>query len=93
MACWTKWVSADLALAIGEIGPVSGYAVEYQGTTVSMMSMEARMTLYWRHDNRRRGSGLVAPDQTTFDYVKRPTLRAAKRISSARILDNFGQRQ
>jgi 3-isopropylmalate/(R)-2-methylmalate dehydratase large subunit len=69
-----EWVSAkDVALAIiGKLGPggASGYAVEYRGTTVSMMSMEARMTLCNMTIEAGARIGLVAPDQTTFDYVK-----------------------
>lgn len=63
----------DIALAliarIGSNGAV-GYAVEYVGPAVSAMSMAQRMTLCNMTIEAGSRIGLVAPDQTTFDYVR-----------------------
>lgn len=62
----------DIALAliarIGANGAV-GYAVEYTGPALSAMSMAARMTLCNMTIEAGSRIGLVAPDDTTFDYV------------------------
>ncbi len=69
----SQWISAkDIALAvINALGPggATGYAVEYRGSTVAAMSMEARMTLCNMTIEAGARIGLVAPDQTTFDYI------------------------
>lgn len=69
----SEWVSAkDLALAIIErMGPggATGYAPEYRGSVVRAMSMEARMTLCNMTIEAGARIGLIAPDQTTFDYI------------------------
>jgi 3-isopropylmalate/(R)-2-methylmalate dehydratase large subunit len=68
-----KFVSAkDVALAvIAALGPggAAGHAVEYLGSTIGAMSMEARMTLCNMTIEAGSRVGLVAPDQTTFDYI------------------------
>lgn len=48
----------------------SGYAMEFFGDTIANMSMEERMTLCNMSIEGGAKVGLVAPDQTTFDYVK-----------------------
>jgi len=63
----------DLALyIIGRIGTAggTGYAVEYTGRAIKALSMEGRMTLCNMTIEAGARSGLVAPDETTFDYVK-----------------------
>ena len=63
----------DLALAlIGRIGAggAVGHAIEYAGTTVTAMSMEARMTLCNMSIEAGSRTGLVAPDETTFAWVE-----------------------
>lgn len=63
----------DLALAlIAEVGTSGGqgYAVEYRGPAISQMSMEARMTLCNMSIEWGAKVGLIAPDQTTFDYLQ-----------------------
>lgn len=63
----------DLALAlIAQIGTSGGqgYAVEYRGPVIEKMSMEARMTLCNMSIEWGAKVGLVAPDQTTFDYLE-----------------------
>lgn len=70
----SEWVSAkDLALAIiKQLGPggASGYAIEYRGPVIAAMSMEARMTLCNMSIEAGARVGLIAPDQTTFDYIR-----------------------
>jgi 3-isopropylmalate/(R)-2-methylmalate dehydratase large subunit len=69
----SPWVSAkDVALAvIAALGPggAAGHALEYRGAAVAAMSMEARMTLCNMTIEAGARIGLVAPDQTTFDYL------------------------
>lgn len=63
----------DLALAfIGQIGSdgATGYAVEYTGEAVRGLSMEGRMTLCNLTIEAGARTGMVAPDEKTFAYVK-----------------------
>jgi 3-isopropylmalate/(R)-2-methylmalate dehydratase large subunit len=63
----------DLALAfIGQMGSggATGYAVEYVGKAVRGLSMDGRMTLCNLTIEAGARTGLVAPDETTFAYVK-----------------------
>jgi 3-isopropylmalate/(R)-2-methylmalate dehydratase large subunit len=63
----------DFALAvIGEIGTAggTGYVIEYAGEAVRALSMEGRMTLCNLTIEAGARAGLVAPDQTTFDYMR-----------------------
>jgi len=47
-----------------------GHAIEYAGTTIEALSMEGRMTLCNLSIEGGARFGMIAPDQTTFDYVK-----------------------
>src|SRR5260370_5571016 len=47
-----------------------GYAVEFAGTTIASLSAEARMTLCNMTVEAGARAALIAPDQTTFDYVR-----------------------
>ena len=63
----------DLALTIiAEIGTAgaTGYAIEFIGSTISQMSMEARMTLCNMAIEAGARTGLVAVDDVTLDYLK-----------------------
>jgi 3-isopropylmalate/(R)-2-methylmalate dehydratase large subunit len=63
----------DIILAlIGRIGTSGGvgYAIEYAGETVSSLSMEQRMTLCNMTIEAGARVGLIAPDETTYNYVK-----------------------
>lgn len=63
----------DMALAmIAEIGADGGqsYAVEFAGEAVRALSMEARMTLCNMSIEAGARFGMVAPDETTFDWIK-----------------------
>ena len=63
----------DLALGIiGSIGTdgATGHVIEYAGEAVRALSMEGRMTLCNMSIEAGARAGLVAPDETTFAYVK-----------------------
>src|SRR5271169_1712555 len=63
----------DLALGIiGQIGTdgASGHVIEYCGEAVRGLSMEGRMTLCNMSIEAGARAGMVAPDETTFAYVK-----------------------
>jgi len=48
----------------------TGYFIEYAGTTIEALSMEARMTICNMSIEMGARGGLIAPDQTTFDYIE-----------------------
>lgn len=48
----------------------TGYFIEYAGSTIQSLSMEARMTICNMSIEMGARGGLIAPDQTTFDYVE-----------------------
>ena len=48
----------------------TGYAVEYAGSVVRNMSMEGRLTLSNLSIEMGSRAGLIAPDETTFEYLK-----------------------
>ncbi|HEX4489281.1 MAG TPA: 3-isopropylmalate dehydratase large subunit [Terriglobales bacterium] len=63
----------DLILGIiGQIGTdgATGYVVEYAGEAVRGLSMEGRMTLCNMSIEAGARAGMVAPDETTFAYMK-----------------------
>src|SRR5436305_5312567 len=63
----------DLILAIiGQIGTdgATGHVVEYAGEAIRALSMEGRMTLCNMSIEAGARAGMVAPDETTFEYVK-----------------------
>ncbi|MFT5312070.1 MAG: 3-isopropylmalate/(R)-2-methylmalate dehydratase large subunit [Paraglaciecola sp.] len=63
----------DIILAIiGKIGHAgaTGYVIEYCGETIRDLSMEERMTVCNMSIEAGAKAGLIAPDQTTFDYVQ-----------------------
>jgi 3-isopropylmalate/(R)-2-methylmalate dehydratase large subunit len=65
--------SKDIILAIiAEIGTGGGqgYVLEYRGSAIRALSMESRMTVCNMSIEAGARAGLIAPDQTTFDYVK-----------------------
>lgn len=66
-------VSKDIILYI--ISKISasgatGYAVEYAGSAIRNLSMEARMTICNMSIEMGARCGMIAPDDITFDYVK-----------------------
>ena len=63
----------DLALGIiGKIGTdgATGHVIEYGGEAVRALSAEGRMTLCNMSIEAGARAGMVAPDETTFAYVK-----------------------
>ncbi len=63
----------DLILAIiGRLGTAgaTGHTLEYMGSTIRGLSMEARMTLCNMSIEAGARAGMVAVDQTTLDYIK-----------------------
>jgi 3-isopropylmalate/(R)-2-methylmalate dehydratase large subunit len=63
----------DLILAvIARIGTGGGqgHVLEYRGPAVEALSMEARMTVCNMSIEAGARAGLIAPDRTTFDYLK-----------------------
>jgi len=63
----------DVALyLIGQLGTGvgTGHVIEFSGSTVRNLSMEGRMTLCNMAIEAGARAGMVAPDETTFAYVK-----------------------
>lgn len=66
-------VSKDIVLYILSLISASGatgYAVEFAGSAIRSLSMEARMTICNMSIEMGARCGLIAPDQTTFDYMQ-----------------------
>jgi 3-isopropylmalate/(R)-2-methylmalate dehydratase large subunit len=62
----------DVALAlIAQIGAsgATGHVIEYTGSTIAAMSIEARLTLCNLSIEAGARAGIIAPDQVTFDYI------------------------
>ncbi|MCW9045861.1 MAG: 3-isopropylmalate dehydratase large subunit [Alphaproteobacteria bacterium] len=62
----------DLILAlIGQIGTAggTGSVIEYAGKAIQDLSMEGRMTVCNMSIEGGARAGIIAPDQTTFDYI------------------------
>ena len=57
---------------IGKIGTAgaTGYAVEYAGSAIRSLSMEGRMTICNMSIEAGARAGMIAPDETTFAYLK-----------------------
>ncbi|MFT3969896.1 MAG: 3-isopropylmalate dehydratase large subunit [Micropruina sp.] len=51
-------------------GGGQGYVVEYRGTTIENLSMEGRMTICNMSIEWGAKAGMMAPDETTFAYLK-----------------------
>jgi 3-isopropylmalate/(R)-2-methylmalate dehydratase large subunit len=51
-------------------GGGQGYIVEYRGQAIEELSMEGRMTVCNMSIEWGAKAGLIAPDQTTFDYIE-----------------------
>ncbi|TRZ73906.1 MAG: 3-isopropylmalate dehydratase large subunit [Streptomycetaceae bacterium] len=65
--------SKDIILAIiAKIGTGGGqgYVIEYRGSAIRALSMESRMTVCNMSIEAGARAGLIAPDQTTFDFIK-----------------------
>ena len=65
--------SKDIVLAIiGKIGTAggTGHVIEYAGEAIRALSMEARMTICNMSIEGGARAGLIAPDESTFAYLK-----------------------
>jgi 3-isopropylmalate/(R)-2-methylmalate dehydratase large subunit len=63
----------DIILAvIAKIGTGGGqgYVLEYRGEAIEALSMEGRMTICNMSIEAGARAGMIAPDQTTFDYIE-----------------------
>lgn len=69
----SKGVTAkDIILAIIAkigVGGGTGYVLEYMGQAIRSLSMEGRMTICNMSIEGGARAGMVAPDETTFDYI------------------------
>src|SRR5215468_5471235 len=66
-------VSKDIILyIISQISAsgATGYFVEYAGSAIRSLSMEARMTICNMSIEMGARGGMIAPDETTFSYLK-----------------------
>lgn len=65
--------SKDIILAIIakiSTGGGQGYVLEYRGSAIRALSMEARMTICNMSIEAGARAGLIAPDEITFEYIK-----------------------
>jgi 3-isopropylmalate dehydratase len=65
--------SKDIILhIIGVIGTAggTGYTIEFGGSAIRALSMEARMSISNMAIEAGARAGIMAPDQVTFDYLK-----------------------
>ncbi|MGL6410429.1 3-isopropylmalate dehydratase large subunit [Aeromonas veronii] len=63
----------DVVLAIiGKVGHAggTGYVVEFAGEAIASLSMEGRMTVCNMAIELGAKAGMIAPDQTTIDYIR-----------------------
>jgi 3-isopropylmalate/(R)-2-methylmalate dehydratase large subunit len=63
----------DIVLGIiGRIGTdgATGHVIEFAGSAIRSLSMEGRMTICNMSIEAGARAGMIAPDQTTFDYLK-----------------------
>ena len=63
----------DIILAvIAKIGTGGGqgYVIEYRGSTIEALSMEGRMTICNMSIEAGARAGMVAPDETTYEYLR-----------------------
>ena len=72
----------DLILAIiGKVGVSggTGHVFEYRGSTIRALSMDERMTVCNMSIEAGARAGMIAPDETTFAYLKEQAARAQGR--------------
>jgi 3-isopropylmalate/(R)-2-methylmalate dehydratase large subunit len=65
-------------------GGGQGYVLEYRGSAIERMSMEARMTICNMSIEAGARAGMIAPDETTFAYLRgRPHAPAGQHWDAA----------
>jgi len=65
-------------------GGATGYFVEFQGSAITNLSMEARMTICNMSIEMGARGGLIAPDEITFDYLRNlPSVPGIKDLESS----------
>ena len=85
----TGVTAKDIALhwiaTLGNSG-AQGHAIEYTGSAISALSMEARMTLCNMSIEGGARFGMIAPDDTTYNYIKgRPYAPAQEHWNAAKL--------
>ena len=78
----TGVTAKDIVLAvIARIGTGGGqgYVLEYRGSAIRALSMEARMTVCNMSIEAGARAGMIAPDETTFEYLRGRDARARRR--------------
>jgi 3-isopropylmalate/(R)-2-methylmalate dehydratase large subunit len=81
----TGVTAKDIVLhIIGEIGTAgaTGHVVEYAGSAIRALSMEGRMTVCNMSIEAGARAGMIAPDATTFAYLKGRRFSPASNLSS-----------
>ncbi len=76
----TGVTAKDIVLhIIGEIGTAgaTGHVIEYAGSAIRGLSMEGRMTICNMSIEAGARAGMIAPDATTFEYLKGRTYSPA----------------
>ena len=68
-ACYQRTLYLYIISKISASG-ATGYAVEYAGSAIRALSMEARMTICNMSIEMGARCGMIAPDETTFNYMK-----------------------
>jgi len=51
------------------VGGGTGYAIEYRGSTIASLSMDERMTICNMSIEAGARAGMIAPDDTTYEYM------------------------
>ena len=69
MGVTAKDVILNIIGTIG-VGGATGYVIEYTGEAIRSLSMEGRMTVCNMSIEAGARAGMVAPDDTTFDYMR-----------------------
>ncbi len=65
-------------------GGATGFFVEYSGSAITNLSMEARMTICNMSIEMGARGGLIAPDETTFNYLRKlPVIEGIDNLESA----------
>jgi 3-isopropylmalate/(R)-2-methylmalate dehydratase large subunit len=65
-------------------GGATGYFVEYCGSAITSLSMEARMTICNMSIEMGARGGLIAPDDNTFDYLRQlPSIPGIENLESS----------